>query len=201
MLTHIHDRKKRTQGIEITYLQSDGDLADLGVISRTLGCKSGNYTEFHHGKEANTSIITNTLYEAFNIQKATNGEFDIYIVNNPKDIVKMPDEELRQRVIIALESKETVSGYHIDKIKSALSNKVLSFIEGKDIQKEMKNAALNHHKDIVNDDVSGSDRKLPEERSKEVYRLKERFETLNHNPYELPQKGEIDKDFTLDRGR
>ena len=65
----------------------------------------------------------------------------------------------------------------------------------------MKNAALNHHKDIVNDDVSGSDRKLPEERSKEVYRLKERFETLNHNPYELPQKGEIDKDFTLDRGR
>ncbi|MDC5808794.1 conjugative transfer relaxase/helicase TraI [Vibrio europaeus] len=201
MLTHIHDRKKRTQGIEITYLQSDGDLADLGVISRTLGCKSGNYTEFHHGKEANTSIITNTLYEAFNIQKATNGEFDIYIVNNPKDIVKMPDEELRQRVIIALESKETVSGYHFDKIKSALSNKVLSFIEGKDIQKEMKNAALNHHKDIVNDDVSGSDRKLPEERSKEVYRLKERFETLNHNPYELPQKGEIDKDFTLDRGR
>ncbi|MDC5870574.1 conjugative transfer relaxase/helicase TraI [Vibrio europaeus] len=201
MLTHIHDKRKRTQGIEITYLKSDGSLADLGVISRTLGYKAGNYTEFHQGKEANTSIITNTLYEAFNIQKATNGKFDIYIVNNPKDIVKMPDEELRQRVIIALESKEAVSGYHIDKIKSALSNKTLSFIDGKDIQKEMNNEALNHYKDIVKDDISGSERKLPEEQSKQTYRLKERFETLNHNPYEPPQKGEVDKDFTLDRER
>ncbi|MDC5841099.1 conjugative transfer relaxase/helicase TraI [Vibrio europaeus] len=201
MLTNIHDRYKQTQGIEITYLKNDGSLADLDVISRTLGNKSGNYTEFHQGKDANTSIITNTLVEAFSIQKATNGEFDIHIVNNPKDILKMPDEELRQRVVVALESKDNVSGYHIDRIKASLSNKELSFIDGKDIDREIKNEALIHYKEIFKDDISSSDNKAPEEQTQEQHRLRESFETLNHNPYEQPQKGEIDIDYTMDRER
>lgn len=198
MLTNIHNKEKETQGIEITYLNNDGTLADLGITSRTLGNKSGNYTEFHQGKDLNTSIITNTLYEAFNIKKSTNGEFDIYILNSPKDITKMPDEELRQRIIVALEGKNNVSRTQIDKIKSALSNKNISFIDGRDVEKEIKNEALNYYKEILKEDLNINSQKTNNDELKDTYTLKPDFETLNYNPYEQSQKGEIDKTHTLD---
>lgn len=225
MITNIHDKDKNTQGVEITYLKNDGSLAELDITSRSLGNKSGNYTEFSQGKDSNTSIITNTLNDAFTIHNATNGEYDIHVVNSPRDIPKMPDSELRHRVIIALSDGENVSSHLIDKITNSLSNRDISLIDSKDIIRELRNESIEHYKNIYNDnlsinksELSGVDSeikykhvsdfdvfenttKLPKDNLDGGHTNKPDFSTLDYNPYESPQKSEISKDHPLDRER
>ncbi|GLO64173.1 conjugal transfer protein TraI [Vibrio sp. MACH09] len=200
LITNIHDKGGNTQGIDILYLKNDGSIADLEITSRTLGNKSGNYTDFHKGENPNISIITTSVNEAYKLLDSTNGGYDIHIVSTAKDINKMPDDELREKVIIALENKGNITNYQIDKITEKLSNRNVAFIESKDIGKELHDESISHYKEIYKDDMNAISSKALEDKLEVEYQDKPNFDTLDYNPHEQ-QKGDMEHDLTLDRER
>ncbi|MEZ8107082.1 conjugative transfer relaxase/helicase TraI [Vibrio cortegadensis] len=147
ILMNIHDKNGETKAVEITYLNGQGEQADVDINKRTMGNKSGNFTVLNHGDDLNTTIITTSLEEGLTAQKITNSEFDIITTTNHHDIQKISNDELRQHVIIAVDGKiEDVPAATINKIVESLKQSTVHLTSIEEltacIDKEVK---LNDH--------------------------------------------------------
>ena len=140
ILTNIHNKEGETKAIEVTYLNKEGNKSDtLDINPRTLGTKSKNMTQFHHGKDLNTTIISTSIENSFIINQSMKGEYDIINVNHKNDIQNISRDELRQTVIIVLSQGNTdLNPNNIDKIMENFSGRDIHFVSHQDMINEIK---------------------------------------------------------------
>ena len=140
ILTNIHNKEGETKAIEVTYLNKEGNKSDtLDINPRTLGTKSKNMTQFHHGTDLNTTIISTSIENSFIINQSMKGEYDIINVNHKNDIQNISRDELRQTVIIVLSQGNTdLNPNNIDKIMENFSGRDIHFVSHQDTINEIK---------------------------------------------------------------
>ncbi|CAK3399505.1 hypothetical protein VCRA2128O309_490001 [Vibrio crassostreae] len=147
MITNIHDKKGETKAIEVTYLDGQGnkDLA-LDVNPRILGTKSKQITRFHQGSDLHTTIISTSIENAFMINQAHQGQYDIINVNHKNDIQNISTDELRQNIVIVLSQGNTdLNPNNIEKIMANFSGRNIQFVSPDNMLEEIKQGIEQYH--------------------------------------------------------
>ncbi|MCG9966026.1 conjugative transfer relaxase/helicase TraI [Shewanella cutis] len=105
LITNITNEKNETKAVEITYLdKSSGDIAALKINKRILGSKSGNSTIISKGNNSDYSIVAVGVESALKINTDNKNGADIIALNNNNDTKTINSHELRENVIVVLDS-------------------------------------------------------------------------------------------------
>jgi hypothetical protein len=174
MITNIHDKKGETKAIEVTYLDGQGnkDLA-LDINPRILGTKSKKITRFHQGSDLHTTIISTSIENAFIINQAHQGQYDIINVNHKNDIQNISTDEIRQNVVIVLSQGNTdLNPNNVEKIMANFSGRNIQFVSPDDMLEEIKQGIEQYHQ--------------------QTHQQKEEFDTPNQDHDSLTNKPDTD---------
>ncbi|WP_394230796.1 conjugative transfer relaxase/helicase TraI [Shewanella colwelliana] len=124
LITNIANDKNETKAVEITYLDESGkNLAPLKISKRILGSKSGNSTTINKGYNTDYSIIAVGIENALALNSQNKDNADIIALNNNNDTKSFKPNELRDNVIIVL---DTNSNQDTQKLAEELTNKLES---------------------------------------------------------------------------
>ncbi|MEZ9698817.1 conjugative transfer relaxase/helicase TraI [Vibrio sp. 10N.261.46.E12] len=147
LITNIHNKYNETKAIEVTYLDGHSNKDDgLKVNPRVLGTKSKNMTLFNSGENSQITIISTSIENSFVIRDNTQSQFDIINVNHKNDIQNIPEDTIKQKVIISLSKDNThLTPDNVEKITNSLADREIIYVSDNDIeqtintlQKEMK---------------------------------------------------------------
>ncbi|MEZ9292391.1 conjugative transfer relaxase/helicase TraI [Vibrio lentus] len=147
MITNIHNKKGETKAIEVTYLDGQGNKDPaLDINPRTLGTKSKQMTQFHQGSDLHTTIISTSIENAFIINQAHQGQYDIINVNHKNDIQNISTDELRQNIVIVLSQGNTdLNPNNIEKIMANFSDRDIHFVSPDNMLEEIKQGIEQYH--------------------------------------------------------
>ncbi|MFM2661516.1 conjugative transfer relaxase/helicase TraI [Vibrio chagasii] len=147
MITNIHDKKGETKAIEVTYLDGQGNKDPaLDINPRILGTKSKQITRFHQGSDLHTTIISTSIENAFIINQAHQGQYDIINVNHKNDIQNISPDELRQNIVIVLSQGNTdLNPNNIEKIMANFSGRNIQFVSPDNMLEEIKQGIEQYH--------------------------------------------------------
>ncbi|MEZ8503365.1 conjugative transfer relaxase/helicase TraI [Vibrio splendidus] len=147
MITNIHDKKGETKAIEVTYLDGQGNKDPaLEINPRILGTKSKQITRFHQGSDLHTTIISTSIENAFIINQAHQGQYDIINVNHKNDIQNISTDELRQNIVIVLSQGNTdLNPNNVEKIMANFSGRNIQFVSPDDMLEEIKQGIEQYH--------------------------------------------------------
>ncbi|MFA0078414.1 conjugative transfer relaxase/helicase TraI, partial [Vibrio artabrorum] len=107
----------------------------LKVNPRVLGTKSKNMTLFNSGVDNNTTIISTSIENSFVIRDDTQSQFDIINVNHKNDIQNIPEEVIKQKVIISLSKDNAhLTPDNIEKITSSLADREIIYVSDNNIE-------------------------------------------------------------------
>lgn len=105
LIANITNDKNETKAVEITYLdKSSGDIAAFNINKRILGSKSGNSTSINKGNNSDYSIVAVGVENALKINTDNKHGADIIALNNNNDTKTFNTNELRENVIVVLDT-------------------------------------------------------------------------------------------------
>ena len=108
LIANITNDKNETKAVEITYLdKGTGNKADLKISKRIIGSKSGNSTVINKGNNADYSIVVVGIESALSINTDNKNNADIIALNNNNDAKSFKPIELRDNVIVVLDTNNT----------------------------------------------------------------------------------------------
>ena len=186
VISKLSDNKDELQAIQITYLNEQGDKADLKVDTRLLGFKSGNSIKVHDGHNTDVSAITVGIETGIALKQNNPHDVDIITINNLNDARTVNTDSLRENIILITNGRDVENDKLINDITSKLEEKghTVSIIsqskpENSDIIKTAINAndAINdithiktEHSDVIDKlvtDINHSDSRLIPDTEKE----------------------------------
>ncbi|GEK15901.1 conjugative transfer relaxase/helicase TraI [Aliivibrio fischeri] len=114
MITKLSNSEQQLEAIKITYLNNDGDKAQLNTNKRLMGNKSTHSVAIHEGHNNEISVITIGLETAVGFSKNNHHDVDIIAVNNLHDIKTVNIDSLREHIIIMCRRKSTHQSQFIE---------------------------------------------------------------------------------------
>lgn len=108
LIANITNDKNETKAVEITYLDKDtNNKAALKISKRIIGSKSGNSTIINKGSNTDYSIVVVGIESALSINTDNKNNADIIALNNNNDAKSFKPTELRDNVIVVLDTNNT----------------------------------------------------------------------------------------------
>jgi conjugative transfer relaxase protein TraI len=151
LIANVTDKNDNIKAIKITYLDDQGEKADLNINPRNLGSVSGNKTNITLDDNNKTTVITTDINDALSVA-ALNLKTDIINIDNVTDKTTSLKGLKDQVLLIVNESENGDTKIDIDKI--------LSRIEKSNPDAEIKAITEAEIKNVVNE-ISAV--KIPEE--------------------------------------
>ncbi|HIF9542117.1 TPA: conjugative transfer relaxase/helicase TraI [Photobacterium damselae] len=123
LLAALTNNKGEIEAIEITYLNQDGDLADLTISKRLMGNKSGYGVPLNEGTLPNISVIAIGIENGIALLGANSHDVDITAVNNTHDLRTLKTEHLREHIIIMASDQQLSNDNLVNDITNKLNEK------------------------------------------------------------------------------
>ncbi|HIF9519360.1 TPA: conjugative transfer relaxase/helicase TraI [Photobacterium damselae] len=156
LLAALTNNKGEIEAIEITYLNSEGDLDDnLATPKRLMGNKSGHGVILNDGTLPDISVVAIGLENGIALLGANSHDVDIVAVNNAHDLRTLDTKMLREQIIIMASERQLSNQNLIDDI----TNKLVSQGHSVSIVKEATDLLSPQDigiyiSDKVNDDIA-----------------------------------------------
>ncbi|MFA0079375.1 conjugative transfer relaxase/helicase TraI, partial [Vibrio artabrorum] len=193
----------------------------LKVNPRVLGTKSKNMTLFNNGENNQITIISTSIENSFVIRDNTQSQFDIVNVNHRNDIQNIPEETIKQKVIISLSKDNAdLTPNNIEKITSSLADREIIYVSDNDIEQAISALQKEINKDHpeqeikidntynLKDEVSDIKKELQQEKdsrdldvidAKQVELSSER--SIEENEYKELESKVVDREIERERER
>ena len=119
-----------------------------GVDAYAIGLNrtADNEKEPTEGYDLHTTIISTSIENAFIINQAHQGQYDIINVNHKNDIQNISTDELRQNIVIVLSQGNTdLNPNNIEKIMANFSGRNIQFVSPDNMLEEIKQGIEQYH--------------------------------------------------------
>lgn len=137
LISKLSNDAKDITGIEIRYLNKDGELADLNVPVRVLGSRSESAIVINES-DSNTTVITSDVIDGLKVSNITN-DADIIATANMYDVAKLNSDNLKDNIILVLsETNDQNNNDLINKILEHFQEKTLDIISNSEIENKVQ---------------------------------------------------------------
>ncbi|XNH92251.1 conjugative transfer relaxase/helicase TraI (plasmid) [Vibrio cyclitrophicus] len=141
-------------GVEIRYLNKEGELENLNTPIRVLGSRSGCDIEINNA-QTNTTIITSNILDGIKVQSSSQDSHIVSTTNN-YDISKLSSESLRENIILVLSENGNQNNNNlINQILDNFKDKNIDIISNTEIESKV-NDILSKNEDRTNIDTTDS---------------------------------------------
>lgn len=100
LIAQLTNQNQQFEAIEITYLNDQGEKANLDVDKRLMGNKSKHHIDIHQGHNTDISVVAVGTENAIGFSHNNLHDVDIIAVNNIHDVRSLDASQLREHIIV-----------------------------------------------------------------------------------------------------